>query len=115
MGKTKAIELNKLKTRMAMIESKQKPADLPDLKDISSLLEYFNLKKDCNKDDVNDTINLRLMEISPESTVSQDIFNNMSEERKEALAISYNQANDILLKHVKNRKKLQSIEEKNKN
>lgn len=91
-----------------MIESKQKQVDLPDLKDISSLLEYFNLSTDCTKCDVNDTINLRLMEISPESIVSQDIFNKISESQCEKLTVFYNKASEILLKHVKTRKSLQN-------
>lgn len=99
----KEIELRKVKTRITMIESKQPHTDLPDLKDIVSLLQYFNLKENCTKTEVNDTINLRLMETSTESTVSRDIFTNMTEEEKQNLTIFLNKASEVLLRYVKYR------------
>lgn len=98
-------EFSKVKTRITMIESKQRHTDLPDLRDISSLLQYFNLKKNCTKTEINDTINLRLMETSPESNVSQDIFTSMTEEEKQQLTTFCNNASEVLLKYVKSRNK----------
>lgn len=99
------LEIRKVKTRVTMIESKQIRADLPDLKNIDSVLQYFNLTNNCTKTDVNDTINLRLMEISPESTVSREIYNNMTEEEKQDLSTFLNKASGVLLHYVKNRNK----------
>lgn len=101
----KELEIRKVKTRVTMIESKQIRADLPDLKNIDSVLQYFNLTNNCTMTDVNDTINLRLMEISPESTVSREIYNNMTEEEKQILSTFLNKASGVLLHYVKNRNK----------
>lgn len=97
----KEIEFRKVKTRIAMIESKQRLEDLPDLKDINSLLHYFNLDENCTKEEVRKVVNLRLMESSPESIVSQDIFSNMTKEKREERTVFHNQASEVLLKWIK--------------
>lgn len=95
----KDIEIRKVKSRVAIIECKQKEEELPDLRNLTGLLNYFNLRKDATKEDINRTINLRLMEINPESTVSKEVFTcNMTKEKRQELSMFYNQASEMLLR-----------------
>lgn len=95
-----AIEYGKVKTRVSIIESKQNEFELPDLNDIQALLNYFNLNDACTKADINKTINIRLMEVSSESTVSNEIWSksNMTKEKRESLSTFYNKVSEKLLK-----------------
>lgn len=96
-------EMRKLKARLTIIESKLKPAEIPSLENISDLLNYFNLTEKSSKEDITNTINLRLMELSDESLVSSEIFTTtvLSKEDKEEIIMSYNAACDVLLKWKK--------------
>lgn len=96
-------EFRKTKTRLSIIEGKQKDIELPNVTDIPGLLSYFNLTRDSTKDDIRTAINFRLMEISPESLVSKEIYHTskMSEEKRDELVMFYNQANTTLLKWKK--------------
>lgn len=99
------IEFDKIRTRVTMMESKQAERQLPDVNNIPALLQYLNMKQTCTKKDIDTTINLRLMESSAESTVSDDIFvlSDMTEQKREKLVMFYNEASDKLQKWRKQR------------
>lgn len=103
--KQKDIEIRKVKSRVAIIECKQKEEELPNMRDLAGLLNYFNLRKDATKEDINRTINLRLMEINPESTVSKEVFTCITKERREELTMFYNEASGTLLRWIESRTK----------
>lgn len=99
------LEVKKIKTRITMVEAKQPQAQLPDINCIPYLLKFFNLDENCTKNDVNHIINLRIMELSPESTVSNEIFATceMTTEKREQCLMFYNNASQKLLKWIKQR------------
>lgn len=65
------MEMKKLQTRLAILESKHAEKELPNLTDIPNVLAYFNLNANCTKADINKAVNLRMMEVSSESSISQ--------------------------------------------
>lgn len=91
-------EFRKMKTRLSIIECKEPKTVVPDLRNIPALLKYFNLTNNSSKEDIRKMINLRLMEISPESLISKEIFSQDSVEEKQKLTIFFNQASDVLKK-----------------
>lgn len=97
------IEFSKVNARFSIIENKQKLNELPDLNNIHALLSHLNLTKNCTKEEIRNIINLRLMEISSESSLSREIFSSkkMSEEEKQQLTTFYNGASEILIKWKK--------------
>lgn len=98
--------IKKLKTRLAILESKQQgPFELPPCDNIPKLLQYLNLKENCTKEDIRATINLRIMEISPECPVSKDIFKRFDAEKGQELTIFLNKASEVLLKWKRNSNK----------
>lgn len=99
------IEVSKFKTRVKIMESKQTEHPMPNVNNIPALLEYFNLKETCTKKDIDSTINLRLMESSPESAVSCDIFvsSEMTRQKRENMLMFYNDASIELQKWRKQR------------
>lgn len=101
--KEKDNEMRKVKTRVIIIESKQKDTDLPDVNDIPAILDYLNLTESSTKKDIRKTINLRLMETSPESLLSKEIYNSskMEKEKQEELTMFYNEASIVLMKWKK--------------
>lgn len=101
----KEIEIRKVKTRITIIESKQREGNLPDLKDIPPLLNYFSLTKNSTKEDIMKIINLRLMELSPESTVSHEIFmsSEMTDEKRKEISMFYNIFFKKWIKKTKNK------------
>lgn len=102
--KMENLERHKLKTRLEMIESKQPVVfELPDSNNIPAVLNYLNLREDCSKDDIRKIIGLRLMELSSESPISEDILTNSSitNEQKEELIMFYNAASASLKKWKK--------------
>lgn len=102
-SKQTGYEFSKVRARFCIIESKQKPDDLPNMQNIPGLLDYLNLTKDSTKEEIRQKINLRLMEISSESALSREIFTskNMTEEEKQQLTTFYNKASQILIKWKK--------------
>lgn len=98
-SKQTKIELQKLQTRIAILESKQGEKELSELSNIPKVLDYFNLNLNCTKADINKTINLRLMEMSSESAVSKEIYgkSELNSEKRERLVIFLNQASSALL------------------
>lgn len=99
-----SIELSKMKTRIAIMESKQTTdSNLPDLESIPTLLHYFNLTTNSTDEDIRKTINLRMLEASTDSVVSAEIFTTMSitEDERENREIFCNKAMDVLLKWSK--------------
>lgn len=109
--KKNEIETRNVKTRVSIIESKQNVVDLPDVNDTGALLKLFNITKNCTKEDIRRTVNLRLMEVSPESPLSEEVFtrSDMTTEKKEQLTMFYNKASVRLLSW---RKKMDSEKSK---
>lgn len=99
-------ESRKIKSRVTLLESRQKEVALPSLRDIPSCLEFLNLNSFSTKDDIRTTINLRLMEISSESNISNEIFTSkkLTEEKRLKLTMFYNAASDVLMKWIKKNK-----------
>lgn len=114
--KVRELEVNdrNAATRMSILESKVSEKKVPDVTDIPSLLKYFNLPEDCNKATIRNTVNLRLMSVSPGSTLSKEIFSTgMTKEERENLVIDINSALKTLLKWQKNRDNKQSNRKRN--
>lgn len=101
--KKKENELSCVKTRITIIESKAKELKLPALKDIPGILDFLNLNQNATKEQIRQTINLRLMELSPESSVSNEIFTNLktTDDDRQKTLMFLNQASDILIKWKK--------------
>lgn len=90
---------------MSIIESKLPEKEFPDLTDIPSLLQYFNLPEDCSKADIRNTVSLRQMGVSAQSTLSAEIYSaGLTEEKRENLNMYMNKASAALMKWVKQRK-----------
>lgn len=110
--KQKDIEFSKVKARMTILESKQKTDELPELKNIPALLVHLNLTENSSKEDIRKIINLRLMELSCESSLSREIFTSskISEQVKQSLIMYYNEAREILTKWKKFQKKTTDVD-----
>lgn len=102
-----ANETDKIKSRITLIESRHKEVELPNLKDIPSLLNFLNLDSSPTRNDIRTSINMRLMEISSESSISNEFFysKKMTCEKRLELSSFYNEASDILLKWWKDKNK----------
>lgn len=109
-AKQNSQDFTKLKTRISIIESKSKEDELPALTGIPGLLDFLNLNENSTKEEIRKCINLRLMERSTESLVSDDIFSNskMSIEERQKHVMFFNQASEVILKWKKkcNKKKM---------
>lgn len=89
--------------RICIIYSKSKEDELPALTDISGLLDFFNRNEHATKEEIRKSINLRLMERSPESLVSDAIFSNskMSIVERQKHVMYFNQASQVIMKWKK--------------
>lgn len=96
-------ETEKLKTRVTLLESRQREVELPSLSDIPSLLNFLNLDSSSSKEDMRASINLRLIEVSSQSNIGNEIYTSkkMTKEKKLQLATFYNEASDVLMKWFK--------------
>lgn len=99
-AKKSELEVRKIKIRLSMVEAKQTSsyADLPDIKDTPGLLDFFKLSNESKLEDIRKVIGLRIMELSGESNVSQDIFKQSHiTENSQKLLLFCNQAREALI------------------
>lgn len=75
-------------------------AHLPKLKDIGGILKYLNLDKNATKETIRKTVNIRLMELTNESLVSDSIFSTIkfTNEERQNHVMFLNEASDVLMK-----------------
>lgn len=106
------IDTRLVKSRVAIMESKHLEFEIPEQRDVRTLLECLNLPFDCTKEDIRKTINLRLMELSSESVVSNEIFTfcTLTPEKRQQISMFLNEASQTLLKWKKNTAKSNSTQ-----
>lgn len=89
-------DIEELKIRMAIVESKHKPLKMPALDNIEELLRYFRLEKSSSIDDIRNEINIRTLETSSESLVNSGT--DMTDEERDDFVTFLNEAQQVLLK-----------------
>lgn len=91
------VNLQQTQIRLSILEKKQKKEKLPDLNDLKGLLAYFGLDETAKLDEIRDVINIRIMEVSPESLVESALNEEMDEDQRDEVVSFLNQASVILL------------------
>lgn len=100
----KDMDLQQTKIRLSILEKKQKKKNIPDLNDTKALLSYFGLAENCTIDEIRDTINIEIMQVSPESLVGSAMNDDMTEEEKDEQVSFLNRAAVMLSKWKENEK-----------
>lgn len=74
-----------LEIRLRILENKLNIKDKKeiDLNAINSILMYFNLNSNCTRNDIRDVVNMRVMEMSPESLIENGVNEGMSDAERE--------------------------------
>lgn len=87
-------QLKEYGIRLGILEQKNKSDEFIDLENVKSMLKYFNLEENCTEADIEDAINMRVLEFSPESFVNSSVTQGMSEEEREKMTSQLNRAQE---------------------
>lgn len=69
---------------------------MPDLNDHQALLSYFGLDENATIDEIRESINIQIMEFSPESLLDSSINDGMTEEEQDQHVSFLNRASVVL-------------------
>lgn len=102
-NRTKEMELERLKNRVAILEHKLKndSSKKPALDDIEGLLAYLNLNKNSTLNDIRSVIKHRIYETDPESPIESQVTHNMTIQDREDMTIYLNQVQCALVEWKK--------------
>lgn len=100
----KSIEMDETKIRLSILEakqSKQTKQNRPELNNVPALFEYIGLDVSASINEIRAAINIRILEVSPESMVDSAAMKHMTDEQRDDEYSFLNRASDVLIQWKK--------------